>query len=188
MARNKQNEKGKGRKAVGVRRTCADKETEWQSREGVAENKCEALPPFTSGGCERQGLARGTGWKKFVETPRNWISRRGLFCQGFATRINVATEIAWSMVIGLNIACLNIPANFLLLAHSLARLLDRLRGNRQSTNPRQALVLLTSAARSMDRNCVSLVKLIFPRNAYFSRMAKLPPPHPISSHKFASLS
>lgn len=47
-------------------------------------NKCESPPPFTS-----ELRASGLGntdrrWKRFVEMPWNWISRQGLFCQGFA--------------------------------------------------------------------------------------------------------
>lgn len=59
--------------------------------------------------------------------------------------------IAWSMVIGPTIAC---PSK-LSPARSLARSLACLRGNRQSANPRQTLVLLTSVAGSMSRNCFS---------------------------------
>lgn len=81
-------------------------------------------PASIYGGCERRGLARGTRWKRFVERPRNWISRRGLFCQGFATRVNMSSGrgIAWSMVIGQTIAC---PAELLARSAALARSLAR---------------------------------------------------------------
>lgn len=74
------------------------------------------------GDCERQGLAQGTGWKKFVETPRNWISRRGLFLSGVRNEDKRGDcGIAWSMVIDSSIAC---PSK-LSLARSFARSLAR---------------------------------------------------------------
>jgi hypothetical protein len=115
--------------ALGVRRTCAEGRGgegegrgESESR-GLPANKCGALPPFT-GGCERRELARGKRWKKFVETPQNWISRRSLFCQGFATRIG---GIAWPAIVGPPDNPSRVPLNFR-SARSFARLAGRSAG------------------------------------------------------------
>jgi len=115
---------------------------------GVAGEQMRG-PASIYGGLRRE-LARGKRWKKFVETPQNWISRRSLFCQGFATRIG---GIAWSAVVGSPDDPSRVPLNFRSTrSFSLAQPADRpaaLRGNRQSAKPRQPLAPLTSAAGSM---------------------------------------